>query len=160
MITVDSAEFAQFHLYPRGPRRRRATPSPISPRVTARPIPRLAPVTMAVFPDSCRSMATVTGRRSQSSAVVATSGHPLSMVSEWPRSGKSMMSVTASECRYCASVARTTLSGTVWSLPPLIRSSGPRELLWVSTLVDACGLKFAAAASNSGRPGAGTVQRW
>ena len=69
------------------------------------------------------------------------------------------MSVTASECRYCLSVARVTASGTVWSLPPVISSSGPRTSLAVSTLAGECGSKLAAAASNSGLPGAGIVQR-
>ena len=69
------------------------------------------------------------------------------------------MSVTASEWRYCFSVARVTASGTVWSLPPVISSSGPRFSLPVSTLAGECGLKLAAAASNSGLPGAGIVQR-
>ena len=41
----------------------------------------------------------------------------------------------------------------------MISSSGPRPLLAVSTFAGECGLKFAAAASNSGLPGAGIVQR-
>ena len=69
------------------------------------------------------------------------------------------MSVTASLWRYCLRVALVTASGTVLSLPPMIRSSGPRAELSVSTLAGECGLKFAAAASNSGLPGAGIAQR-
>ena len=68
-----------------------------------------------------------------------------------------MRSVIASECRYCLSVALVTASGTVWSRPPVISSSGPRAALSVSTLAGECGLKLAAAASNSGLPGAGIV---
>ena len=48
-------------------------------------------------------------------------------------------------------------SGTVWSLPPMVSSSGPRSSLFVSTLVSACGLKLALAAWNSGRAGEGIV---
>ena len=50
-------------------------------------------------------------------------------------------------------------SGTVWSWPPITSSSGPRSLLPVSTFAGECSEKFAAAASNSGLPGAGMVQR-
>ena len=39
------------------------------------------------------------------------------------------MSVIASECRYCLRVALVTASGTVWSLPPVISSSGPRVVV-------------------------------
>ena len=67
--------------------------------------------------------------------------------------------MTASLWRYCLRVALVTASGTVWSLPPMISSSGPRPALSVSTLAGECGLKLAAAASNSGLPGAGMVQR-
>ena len=67
--------------------------------------------------------------------------------------------MTASECRYCLKVARVTDSGTVWSRPPVISSSGPRPLLAVSTFAGECGSRFADAASNRGFPGAGIVQR-
>ena len=50
-----------------------------------------------------------------------------------------------------------TDSGTVWSLPPVINRSGPPISLAVSTLAGEWGLKLAAAASNSGLPGAGIV---
>ena len=50
-------------------------------------------------------------------------------------------------------------SGTVWSWPPMISSSGPRPSLSVSTLAGECSEKFAAAASNSGLPGAGMAHR-
>jgi hypothetical protein len=52
-------------------------------------------------------------RRSQVIAVSATSRHPWSMVSECARSGNSVISVIASEWRYCRSVAFVTDSGTV-----------------------------------------------
>ncbi len=69
------------------------------------------------------------------------------------------MSVTASLCRYCLSVALVIASGTVWSRPPMISRSGPRASLSVSTFAGECGLKLAAAASKSGLPGAGIVHR-
>ena len=90
---------------------------------------------------------------SQASAASATSRQPLSIVSEWPRSGNSRKSVTAGECRYCLTVARLTASGTVWSLPPAVTSSGPRDALRVSTFAGELREKFAEAASNSGLPG-------
>ena len=66
--------------------------------------------------------------------------------------------MTASEWRYCLRVARVTASGTVWSLPPVMSSSGPRFSFSVATFAGECGSKFAEAASKSGRPGAGMVQ--
>ena len=47
----------------------------------------------------------------------------------------------------------------MWSLPPAVISSGPRVALRVSTFAGECSDRFAAAASNSGRPGEGIVQR-
>ena len=81
------------------------------------------------------------------------------MVSEWPRSANAANSVTASECRYCRYVALVTASGTVWSCPPVMSSSGPRLLLFTSTAAGECGAKLAVAASNSGLPGAGIAHR-
>ena len=52
-----------------------------------------------------------------------------------------------------------TASGTVWSCPPAISSSGPRSPLRVSTASSECGVTFAVAAWNSGLPGAGIAHR-
>ena len=79
------------------------------------------------------------------------------MVRLCPRSGNSNRSVTASEPRYCFSVALVIASGTVWSLPPMMSSNGPRSELPVLTFAGECGEKLALAASNSGLPGAGIV---
>src|SRR5439155_26388525 len=51
--------------------------------------------------------------RSQLSAVSATTRQPLSIVSEWPRPGISMRSVTAGDLRYCWRVALVITGGTV-----------------------------------------------
>ena len=72
---------------------------------------------------------------------------------EWPRSANSARSVTAAECRYCFSVDLVMASGTVWSRPPMISSSGPRSALPVLTFAGECSEKLAPAASNSGLPG-------
>src|SRR3954452_12751547 len=93
------------------------------------------------------------------SATSATSRQPLSMVSEWPRSGNSCRSVTAAECRYLLHSAWVTEAGIVRSLPPAMSSSGPRISLAVSTVAGECGLKLAAAASHSGLPGDGIAHR-
>jgi hypothetical protein len=63
--------------------------------------------------------------------------------------------VTAPDPLYCFRVERVTAVGTVWSLPPPIRSRGPRSLLSVSTWAGEWVWKLALAASNSGFPGAG-----
>ena len=44
----------------------------------------------------------------------ATSRHPLSMVSEWPRSGNCRRSVTACDLPYSRTVALEMAAGTVW----------------------------------------------
>jgi hypothetical protein len=62
---------------------------------------------------------------SQATQASATSGHPLSMVREWPRSSNSTRLVFAGECRYCLSVDLLMDSGTVWSLPPTKVDLGP-----------------------------------
>src|SRR6516164_3576937 len=79
------------------------------------------------------------------------------MVREWPRSANSTRSVTASECRYCLRVDFVIASGTVWSLPPMVSSSGPRSSFAVLTSAGECGEKAAVAASNSGLAGEGIV---
>ena len=76
---------------------------------------------------------------------------------EWPRSANSTRSVTAAGCRYCLRVDFVMASGTVWSLPPMVSSSGPRSWFAVSTLSGECGEN--AAASDSGRAGDGIVHR-
>ena len=50
-------------------------------------------------------------------------------------------------------------AGTVWSFPPAVSSSGPRVEFPVFTFAGECDEKFADAASNSGWPGDGIVQR-
>src|SRR4051812_43694019 len=81
------------------------------------------------------------------------------MQSEWPRSGKSRRSVIAEDLWYCLTVACETDAGAVRSFPPAVTSSGPRVALRVSTLAGEPGQMFATAASNSGLPGDGIVQR-
>src|SRR5579863_4661110 len=81
------------------------------------------------------------------------------MVSEWPRSGNSMKSVMAGDLWYSLRVEVVMAAGTVWSWPPAVSSSGPRVLFPVFTFAGDRGVKFARAASNSGLPGEGTVQR-
>src|ERR1700733_67829 len=66
------------------------------------------------------------------------------MVSECPRPGKSIRSLTAWEWRYCLSVDLVMASGTVWSWPPITSSSGPRSSFLVWTLSGECREKFAA----------------
>src|SRR6267378_2796506 len=85
----------------------------------------------------------------------ASSRHPLSMVSECPRPGNSLSSVTAGDCRYALSVLFTITGGTVLSFPPETSRRGPRLALATLTLVAEYGLRVAVAAWNSGRPGAG-----
>src|SRR5206468_98137 len=75
----------------------------------------------------------------------ATSFHPLSTVSEWPRSGNTLYSVTLGDLRYSLYADRDTTSGTVWSLPPPVISSGPRAA-FVFTFAGVFGKKFASAA--------------
>jgi hypothetical protein len=89
----------------------------------------------------------------------ATSRQPLSSASVWPRSPNSLSSVTACDFPYSFKIERVTLAGTVRSLPPAISSSGPRETLPGLTSAGDRGVRFAAATSNKGRPGDGTVQR-
>src|SRR5712691_7636034 len=85
----------------------------------------------------------------------ASSRQPLSMVSECPRPGNSLNSVTAGELRYALSALFTSSGGTVLSFSPETSSSGPRVPFDTLTLVAEFGLKVAVAAWNSGRPGAG-----
>jgi len=61
--------------------------------------------------------------------------------------------------RYSFSVERLIAAGTVWSFPPAVIRSGPRVAFAVLTFAGEFGLKFAKAASNSGLPGEGIVQR-
>jgi hypothetical protein len=68
----------------------------------------------------------------------AISRQPWSMVSEWPRSANSVSSVVDSECWYCLYVDLLTASGTVWSLAPMVSSSGLRSWFFVATFVCAC----------------------
>ena len=92
-----------------------------------------------------------------SSAVSATSRQPLSMVSAWPRPGISLISVTPSLSFCCLNDALAIDHGIVWSFSPLMISSGQRSGFLVSTFASVHGLKLAAAAWNSGLPGAGTA---
>ena len=55
-------------------------------------------------------------------------------------------------------VAVVIATGTVWSWPPAISSSGPRSLLRVSTAAGELRVKLARASSNKGLPGEGMVQ--
>src|SRR6202034_3165771 len=61
---------------------------------------------------------------SQAKQASATSDHPLSMVSEWPRSSNSTRLVFAGECRYCLSVDLVIASGAVGCLPAIVSNSG------------------------------------
>src|SRR6266540_3464751 len=81
------------------------------------------------------------------------------MQRECPRSGNSFSSVRAVDFRYRLRAARGIAGGTVWSLPPAVRRSGPRVAFLVLTFAGELGTKFANAAWNSGRPGDGIVQR-
>src|SRR5712691_3094004 len=92
---------------------------------------------------------------SQARLYSASSRQPLSMVSECPRPGNSLNSVTAGECRYALSALFTSTGGTVLSFSPETSSSGPRVPFDTLILVAEFGLKVAVAAWNSGRPGAG-----
>ena len=77
------------------------TPSSTNASVTARPMPLLAPVTTATAarqPELHRSEPLALEPCSTASA---TSFHPLSTVSEWPRPSNCFSSVTAVESRYC-----------------------------------------------------------
>src|SRR5215216_1526241 len=85
----------------------------------------------------------------------ASSRHPLSMVSECPRPGNSLSSVTAGDLRYALSVLLTNTGGTVLSSALEISNNGPRLAFATLTFVADLGLKVAVAAWNSGRPGAG-----
>src|SRR2546425_10193212 len=80
----------------------------------------------------------------------ASSRQPLSMVSECPRPGNSLNSVTAGELRYALSALFTSSGGTVLSFSPETSSSGPRVPFDTLTLVAEFGLKVAVAAWNSG----------
>src|SRR3989442_12742479 len=91
---------------------------------------------------------------SQLSDAFATSFQPLSTVSESPRSGNTLYSVTLGALRYSLKVARDTTSGTGWSLPPPVISKGP-GVAFVFTLAGGFGKTLANAASNSGLPGGG-----
>ena len=104
------------------------TPSSASTRVMARPMPLLAPVTMATCPARPEVHAQSPCSRSQASTASAISLHPLSIVSECPRPSNCELG-DGGEFRYCLSVDRVTTSGTVWSSSPEISSSGPRVLL-------------------------------
>src|SRR5438093_11947527 len=83
---------------------------------------------------------------SQARLYSASSRHPLSMVSEWPRPANSLSSVTAGDLRYALSVLLTSTGGTVWSLSPETSSSGPRLAFATLTLVADLGLRVAVAA--------------
>ena len=87
-----------------------------------------------------------------------TSRQPLSMVSEWPRFGISMISVTP-WFRFCfLNEAFAIDQGTVWSFSPEMIRSGPRSGFLLSTFASVHGLRFAVAAWKSGAPGAGTAK--
>ena len=90
-------------------------------------------------------------------AVSATSRQPLSMTSACPRFGISMISVTLSFRFCCLYEASAMAHGTVLSFSPEMISSGPRSGFSVSTFASVHGLRLAAAAWNSGSPGAGTA---
>jgi hypothetical protein len=75
------------------------------------------------------------------------------MVRAWPRSGISVNSVTPGLCCCLLYSAAEMAVGTVWSFAPEMISSGPRSGLRMSTLSSVSGLRFAAAAWNSGRRG-------
>src|SRR6185436_77871 len=84
-----------------------------------------------------------TNRWTKSSAVCATSCQPLSMVSEWPRLGIFLISVTLG-FRFCRLYAALAIAqGTVWSLSPSMISSGPRSGFFVSTFDSVQGFRFA-----------------
>ena len=80
------------------------------------------------------------------------------MVSACPRPSILVISVT-SALRCCSlNEAWVIDQGTVWSLPPPMNSIGPRRGFSVSTFASVQGLKFSAAAWNSGSPRAGTAK--
>jgi hypothetical protein len=68
-----------------------------------------------------------TNRLTKSSAVCPTSCQPWSMVSEWPRLGVFLISVTLG-LRFCRLLDALAIAhGTVWSFSPSRISSGPRS---------------------------------
>ncbi|CAM5226372.1 hypothetical protein SMICM304S_09243 [Streptomyces microflavus] len=98
-----------------------------------------------------------TKRLTKVSAVSATSCQPLSMTSECPRPGSSVISVTPG-LRCCFLYEALAMAqGTVLSFSPEMTSRGPRPGWAVSTLASVRGLMLAVAAWKSGAPGAGTA---
>src|SRR4029450_2936229 len=75
------------------------------------------------------------------------------------RSGYSLYSVMAFDFLYRLKLAFVVDAGTMWSLPPAIRSRGGRSLLWKFTAVGEFGLKLATLAWKRTWSGPGTAYR-